>query len=200
MSAADMRPWSLSDFFAWQERQDARYELVGGFPVKMMTGASNRHDDIVVNILGELRARLRGKSCRPFTADGAVETFPGQIRRPDAGIDCGKREPDAYVAAKPTVVFEVLSPSTREFDRIQKLEEYRSLPGLRHIVIVEPKRLAVLHLSRMANDGPWVSEALGLRSDVIHLAAVDIELPLDEIYAGMVDGGGENSDLEREKP
>ncbi|EAU41827.1 hypothetical protein FP2506_15379 [Fulvimarina pelagi HTCC2506] len=81
-------PWTKEQFFAWQQDQEERYELVDGFPLKMMTGASNRHDAIVINIIGELRNRLRDKPCSPFSADGAVETYPGQIRRPDAGIDC----------------------------------------------------------------------------------------------------------------
>ena len=54
-----------------------------GFPARMMAGARNAHDDIVVNVLAELRNQLRGRDCRPFTGDGAIEMKPGQIRRPD---------------------------------------------------------------------------------------------------------------------
>jgi len=88
MTDAAPRRWSIEEFFAWQERQPERYELVDGFPIRMMAGAKNVHDDIVVNILAELRNQLRGVSCRPFTSDGSVETKPGQIRRPDVGVDC----------------------------------------------------------------------------------------------------------------
>ncbi len=108
MSLLETRPWTLDEFFAWQAGEDERYELVNGFPAKMITGASNRHDVVKSNIQGELRNRLKGKPCRPFTGDGAVETLPGQIRRPDAGIDCGAFDPDGYLAAGPVVVFEVL--------------------------------------------------------------------------------------------
>ena len=76
------RQWTLDEFFAWQEGQPDRYELVNGFPLKMMAGAKNVHDIIVVNILAELRALLRGSGCRPFTGDGAVETYPGQVDGP----------------------------------------------------------------------------------------------------------------------
>ncbi len=65
-----------------------------------MAGASNVHDDIVVNLVAELKTQTRGSGCRPFTGDGAVETRPGQIRRPDVGLDCGRRDPRATVAAE----------------------------------------------------------------------------------------------------
>ncbi len=107
----DMAPrrWTVDEFFAWQEQQAERYELVDGFPLRMMAGAKNVHDDIVVNVLTELRNQLRGSGCRPFTGDGSVETKPGQIRRLDIGVDCGRRDPNATKASSARVVAEVLS-------------------------------------------------------------------------------------------
>jgi hypothetical protein len=59
---------------------------------------------------------LRGSGCRPFTGDGAVETLPRQIRRPDAGVDCGPRDPEAMTAALPLrkVYDGVALPATRQ--------------------------------------------------------------------------------------
>src|SRR5260370_41695970 len=110
------RRWTVEEFFAWQERQPERYELVDGFPMRMMAGAKNVHDDIVVNVLAELRNQLRGGGCRPFTSDGSVETKPGQIRRPDVGVDFGRRDPNATKATSPRGVVEVLSPTTQHSD------------------------------------------------------------------------------------
>ena len=93
--------WTVDEFFAWQDKQAERYELVDGFPVRMMAGAKNVHDDIVVNVLTDLRNQLRGSDCRPFTGDGSVETKPGQIRRPDVGVDCGRRDPNGTMANSP---------------------------------------------------------------------------------------------------
>jgi Uma2 family endonuclease len=138
MTEAAPRRWTSAEFFAWQETQPERYELVDGFPVRMMAGARNVHDDIVVNILAELRNQLRGSACRPFTGDGSIETKPGQIRRPDIGVDCGPRDPNATKAASPRVVAEVLSPTTRDFDTIGKLEEYKLVESLERILVIEP--------------------------------------------------------------
>src|SRR5580692_2022766 len=113
MSGPALQRWTVEQFFEWQARQTERYELVDGFPVRMMAGARNVHDDIVVNLLAELRTQLRGSGRRPFTGDGSIETIPGQIRRPDAGVDCGQRDPESMQAALPRMVAEVLSPNTR---------------------------------------------------------------------------------------
>jgi hypothetical protein len=63
-------------------------------PLRMRATAKNVHDDIVVNLVGELREQVRGTGCRPFTGDGSIETRPGQILRPDVGVDCGPRDPN----------------------------------------------------------------------------------------------------------
>lgn len=184
MARHALRPWTVDAFFAWQERQAERYELVDGFPLRMMAGAKNRHDDIVANLVGELRTRLRGSGCRPFTGDGAVETRPGQIRRPDAGVDCGSRDPEGYVAAEPRLVAEVLSPTTRDFDSLEKLAEYKGVGAIEHILYVEPNRPEVIVWSR-GPDREWARATLEDMAAAVRLPALGIDLPLAEIYDGI---------------
>src|SRR5260370_29622776 len=130
MTDAAPRRWTVEEFFAWQEGQSERYELVDGFPMRMMAGAKNVHDDIVVNVLAELRNQLRGGGCRPFTSDGSVETKPGQIRRPDVGVDCGRRVPNATMATTPRLVVEVLYPSTQHSDTYGSVVVYKLIDSL----------------------------------------------------------------------
>ena len=177
-------PWAVETFFAWQERQAERYELVGGFPLKMMAGARNVHDDIVVNILADLRNQLRGRPCRPFTADGSVETLPGRIRRPDLGIDCGRRDPEMFKAAEPRLVMEVLSPGTRDFDTFEKLGEYKGVESLDHIVFVEPDMPLVVHWCRAA-DREWTRRDIEGMDTSLDVADLGIDLALGEIYDGV---------------
>ena len=70
MTEAAPRRWTSAEFFASQETQPERYELVDGLPSRTIAGTTNAHDDIVVNVLAELRNQLRGGGCRPFTGDG----------------------------------------------------------------------------------------------------------------------------------
>ena len=183
MSQPVVQPMALDEFFAWQELRDVRYELVGGVPVRMMAGTSNGHDRLVLNLLFQLVSQLRGRACRPFTADSSVETHPGQIRRPDAGVDCGPFRPDAYKASDPRFVAEVLSPSTRDFDTYDKLKEYRSIAGMAHILFVEPNAAEVVLWTREGET--WqIARATGLDAEV-HLPAIGVTLRLADLYDGL---------------
>lgn len=182
---SSVAPWSVDEFLDWQSRQEERYELVGGFPLKMMTGATRRHDRVVVNLLVGLSNRLGDGPCVPFTADGAVETRPGQIRRPDVGVDCGPTDPNARIASEPTVVFEVLSPSTRDFDRLRKIDEYKSMPFLRHIVLLEQDRPHATLWSRIGR-ADWDEATVAGITATVGLPGIGIELPMPDIYKGVL--------------
>ncbi|HEX8417319.1 MAG TPA: Uma2 family endonuclease [Methylobacterium sp.] len=178
------RRWTVEAFFAWQQHQAERYELIDGFPVRMMAGARNVHDDIVVNVLAALKNRLGGTGCRPFTGDGSVETLPGQIRRPDAGVDCGRRDPDGLKAALPRLVVEVLSPSSRDFDAFEKLDEYKTVDSLEYILLIEPNAPEAFLWSR----GPervWRKRPVRGLGEEIALPELGTSLPMAEIYDGV---------------
>ena len=184
MPDAALQPWTIEQFFAWQSRQQDRYELVGGFPVRMMAGARNVHNDIVINLLGELRLRLRGTGCRPFNGDGSLETLSGQIRRPDVGVDCGQRDPNAMKAAMPRMVAEVLSPTTRDFDTFEKLAEYKQVATLDYIMVVEPNAPEVALWSR-AQERSWVRHIVEGLAAAVDMPAIGVNVPMAEIYDGV---------------
>jgi Uma2 family endonuclease len=184
MTESAPRRWTVDEFFAWQERQPERYELVDGFPVRMMAGAKNVHDDIVVNVLAELRNRLRGSGCRPFTGDGSVETKPGQVRRPDIGVDCGRRDPNATKAASPRLVVEVLSSTTRDFDTIGKLEEHKLVDSLERILVIEPNAPEVIIWMR-GSDRAWRKAIRRGLDQEIDMPEIGVTLSFSEIYDGV---------------
>lgn len=184
MSQAAARHWSVEQFLAWQLGRPGRFELVGGFPVELMAGASARHDNIVLNILAELRQRLRGNPCKPFTADFCIETLPGQVRRPDAGVDCSQTDPDALIAKEPVLAVEVFSPTTRDFDTAGKLVEYKNVASLRTILYVEPNRPEVFVFERN-EDREWHEGRVAGMETAAPIPALGIELPLAEIFDGV---------------
>lgn len=184
MSEPAPRRWSVQEFFAWQERQDERYELVDGVPPRLPAGARNVHDDIVVNLVAEFRTRLRGTPCRPFTGDGSVETVPGQIRRPDLGVDCGPRDPTGLTAAEPRLVVEVLSPSTRDFDAFNELGEYKTVASLAVILLIEPNAPEIA-VWRRDTDGAWQRRLVAGLSETINLSELGMSLALADVYDGV---------------
>jgi len=177
------RRMSVEEFYIWQLDQDERYELVDGLPVPLRTtpGAGNVHDVILINCIGQLFPLLRGKPCRVASADTALRTSIRSTRRPDVTIDCAPPEGTSCEARQPTVVIEVLSPSTRKIDRFTKLEEYRRHPSLRHILLVDPDAIAAKLYSR-AEGGEWGDVDLIGRDARIDFTAIDVSLPLAALY------------------
>lgn len=184
MSDPALQRWTVEQFFKWQARQTERYELVDGFPVRMMAGARNVHDDIVVNLLAELRAQLRGTGGRPFTGDASIETIPGQIRRPDAGVDCGRRDPNGLKAALPRMVTEVLSPTIRDFDTYDKLPEYERMESLDYILLVDPN-VAYVDVWTRGADRAWAHHVAEGLDSTVAMPAIGVTLRMAEIYDGV---------------
>jgi Uma2 family endonuclease len=183
MSEHAVTRMSAEEFLEWGLNQELRYELVDGVPVAM-AGAKQRHDRIVMNAQGLMYAQLRGKACRNFSADIAVRIPAGNIRRPDAGIDRGAFDGDATTAGAPFLVIEVLSASTREFDLLRKLEEYKTVPSLAHIVLVDPDSPRVFHWSRPPRED-WRYAVLEGLAAVITLPEIDCVLYLAALYDGL---------------
>lgn len=183
MAEAQLRMMSVEEFYLWQLGQDERYELVEGVPVPLraMTGASNVHDAILVNCIIELGNRLRGKRCRVASADTALRTSIRTTRRPDVTVDCAALERGSYEAHKPTVVIEVLSPSTRRFDEITKLDEYRRHPSLRHILLIDPDAIRARLYSR-TEGGEWGELALAGKDAAVELGAIEVTLALGALF------------------
>ncbi len=177
------QPMSVEEFYLWQLDQDERYELVEGVPrpLRGMTGASNAHDAILINCIIELGARLKGKSCRVTSADTALRTAIRSTRRPDVTVDCAPLQSRSYESHRPTVVIEVLSPSTSKIDRFKKLDEYRRHPTIRHILLIDPDVVEARLYSR-PEGGDWRDDDLRGRDAVIDFSAIDVTLPLGALY------------------
>ncbi len=106
-----------------------------------MTGVTQAHTAICINITSLLRQKLRDTPCRPGGSDLRVPIpVTGQSRYPDALIDCGKFDPSAHDATQPTVVFAVLSKSNDLRDQYGRLRDYDSVPTISHYVVVAQSR------------------------------------------------------------
>lgn len=187
MSNAQRRQeMTVEEFLEWNLTQDERFELVDGLPVPLrdMAGAKDEHDTIVVNLLAELKSQLRGTGCRPKTSDTAVRTQIKRVRRPDVTIDCTAVELGSLEARNPIAVFEVLSPTTRQLDRSEKLQEYIHHPTLKVIVHIDPAIMDAMVYLR-GEEGAWVAHRLDGPEDTIRIPGLPISLPLVAVYDGV---------------
>src|SRR5947209_20560256 len=103
---------SVEEYLEGEKFSEVRHEYIGGH-VYAMAGASDDHNRIAVNIVGELRERLRGKKCEPFGTDMKLK-IPGSqaFYYPDAQVVCDPTDDAKYFRERPAVVFEVASPET----------------------------------------------------------------------------------------
>jgi len=185
VSEARRQDWDLATFLVWEASQPARYELVDGAP-RLMTGGSQAHNLISLNITASLRGALRGFPCRPGGSDLRVVTGNGNVRYPDALIDCGPFRPDSHDASEPVAVFEVLSRSTAWIDLYAKLRDYDATPSILLYAVVAQDEPHVAVWRRDPSGRLAVTAALTGRESVLEL-----ELPaggvlrLADIYDGL---------------
>jgi Uma2 family endonuclease len=171
---------TLAEFLAWEETQEERYEFDGFQPVAM-TGGTFAHDAIGVNIVGELRERLRGKPCRPHGKDLKI-LIGNKALYPDAYVTCGQYEAADKHGRDPVVLFEVVSESSEQTDLFEKNEEYASLPSAQRYVILQQSRIGGMMFERRG--GEWLGHVFGQNS-VIHMPEIDIEIPIASLYEGV---------------
>ena len=152
--------------------------------IHMMAGGTRRHARVQSNIIGALRAKLRGTGSAAYTSDMGVRTHDRSIRYPDVSIYCGHEtaaDDDETVADDPRVIFEVLSDGTARTDLRVKLDEYRKLSSVDTIVFVD---IATERLRIVQRTGPggWRDDE---HAEPIDLAqpSLGIVVPHDEIFA-----------------
>lgn len=173
---------SPEEYLAGEENSETKHEYLNGV-VYAMAGGTNRHSDISVNITSSLKTRLRGKPCRPKNSDIKVHIRNGNDDRyyyPDVTVVCGAVEPKSSIVENPTVIFEVLSPSTERFDTGEKRDAYLRCESLQAYVIIHTERIEVTIYTR--TPAGWVAMRYNELSDILPLAMIDAVLPLSEIY------------------
>jgi Uma2 family endonuclease len=136
------RTMTAEEFLVEYEGVPGRWELVEGIP-KLMAGGSIAHARVARNVLVALTPKLRGSGCEPFNSDTGLRLGDWDVRYPDAAIYCDRRdlERDPLTTREfrhPSVIFEVLSPSTARYDREAKLRAYAGVEGLRMVVLLDP--------------------------------------------------------------
>jgi Uma2 family endonuclease len=184
-------------FIAAYGEKDVRYEMYDG-EVFAMSGGSENHSLITVNAIVTLKQIAKKRGCQTHGPDLYVR--PDDDNRsamsPDAYVRCGPPlPPDQRFASDPFIVVEVLSPSTMEFDRGDKLRRYQKFPSLQHVIILYQDEYRAEMWTRPAQgatetdiDGNLLwnrTVASGLASSLTLSALDDEVIGLDEFYDGV---------------
>jgi Uma2 family endonuclease len=178
MSATRRKTLTLSEFLAWEERQESRWEFDGFEPVAM-TGGTDAYEGVGTRLRTLLDRQLMGKRCHVRGPTMKVEVV-GRIRYPDAVVSCTPVPRGTTVIKDPVVIFEVLSPSTSRIDRIEKLREYQATGSVQRYVMLEPDSIAATDIFRRGED--WIIRSL-IAGDTLAMPEIDVAMPLSDIYA-----------------
>jgi Uma2 family endonuclease len=175
---------SPDEYLEMERASEEKHEYYDGY-VHSMSGASLRHNDITVNIAGEVRNFLKGKECRILLSDMRVCT-PGRNAYiyPDALIVCGKPEleDDKFdTLTNPSVVFEILSRSTRKNDATYKFLFYQNIPSIKEYILIDSEKRHV-QVIRKQEDGDWRVEELFQQDAVLLIQTIGFKISLNDIY------------------
>ena len=176
---------SPDEYLAGEASAECKHEYLNGM-VYAMAGATQRHNDLVTNILGTLHGRLRGRPCRPYGSDMLVRVAGGQDLRfyyPDVSIICQPAGPEERVQSAPSVIFEVLSESTARTDTGEKRMAYLTIPTLEAYVLVDSEVREVTVWRQKA--GTWAPEVLTAPEAALEFASAGCaSVSVGEIYEG----------------
>jgi Uma2 family endonuclease len=184
MALARLPHISIDQYLERERRSDDKHEYLDGMAY-MMAGASERHVTIVSNAVITLGTQLLRRLCKTYSSDMRVETPSGLVAYPDVIVVCGKpelRDNKGDVLLNPTVIIEVLSPTTANFDRTLKFEHYRSLPSLQEYVMITQNERQIEHHLRQPND-TWVVTRMAHLDAVLKLPSIDCTLAVADVYA-----------------
>ena len=186
MALAKSHPiFSVENYLDFERVQIERHEFLDG-NVYAMAGESPNHSTICFNLNGIIHNQLRGKKCRGFSPNMKIATNEkGLYSYPDLAVVCG--QPTFYdntkdVITNPTLIVEVLSPSTENYDRGEKFLRYTNqIETLENYVLISQNKYLIEIYSRRKNGGWEKSEIAGLEN-VCRIDSVECEIPLAELY------------------
>ena len=184
MSLPLQNPLRLFDYLAFDNESQERHEYVGG-RIYAMTGGTMRHNRIALNIARILGNLLDGSPCQVFINDMKLHVqATDSVYYPDVFVYCGSSTAnDEKVAQDATLVVEVLSDSTAEIDRREKLVAYQKLPGLRAYWIVSQTEQRVEAHSR-DTEGRWQALAYTVGESIPTEWMNSEPIALNTIYTG----------------
>jgi Uma2 family endonuclease len=173
--------YTYAEYLALEDSSNVKHEFLDG-QIYALAGGTPEHAALAAPVIGLLFAGLRGGRCRTYDADLRVRTPTGLSTYPDVTVVCGPTERDrgdGQAVTNPTLIVEVLSRSTEEYDRGDKFEHYRSMPTLEQYVLVSHRERRLEIWTRTA-DG-WTSASAG-EGEIVPLASIGASLAVHDIY------------------
>ena len=182
-SAAAHTHLTPEEYLAFERKATTKHEYLNG-QIVAMSGASFAHNFLTMNTANQLYNQLIGGECQVATSDMRVKvTQIDSYFYPDVVVVCGepRAEDETFdTLLNPTVVVEVLSPSTETYDRGEKFEHYQQIASLKEYVLISQDKIRVEHYHRQETG--WMQTEFRGLEDVLSLLSIGCELRLQDVY------------------
>ena len=185
--------YTAEEYLALERSSEIKHEYFNG-EIFGMGGASKRHVSIVTNLVGELYSQLKTGSCQVYSTDLRVRVSPtGLYTYPDVIVlfeEPRFSDDQDDTLLNPALIIEVLSESTKDYDRGGKFEQYRTIDSFVEYLLIAQDRTHVEHYTRQ-RDGSWLLHETNNLEDTLQLKSAPCSLRIADIYARIEFGPGE---------
>jgi Uma2 family endonuclease len=179
--------YTIEEYLQMERASDAKHEYYKG-EIFAMAGAGKMHNIVFSNVFGEIFALLKNNPCRPYGSDMRIH-IPGNtlFTYPDISIICGNPisfDDENDTVIQPTVIIEILSKTTRDYDRGMKFKLYRDIPTLKEYILIDSENIGV-EIFRINTNNHWELEEYKTLQETLVIPTVNISLPMQDIYNGI---------------
>jgi Uma2 family endonuclease len=175
------------EYLAFEKESLEKHEFFQG-EVFAMAGAGVNHNIIFSNVFGELCTLLKGKPCKPFGSDMRIYIPENTLYSyPDISVICGDinsslKDKDTLIL--PSVIIEILSPSTKNYDMGGKFALYRDIPNLKEYVLIDSAAIHI-QLFKIIAQNHWELIESKSKEDSLSIPSLGIKLAIKEVYEGI---------------
>ena len=184
MSALPNIAWTAERYLAYERASEERHEYLNG-QVYAFAGASANHNLITANTLSSLHTQLRQRPCTVYPSDMRLKVSgTGLYTYPDISVVCGTpqfEDDQRDTLLNPTLLVEVLSPSTESYDRGRKFQHYRTLESLQEYLLIAQDSSRIEHYTRQPN-GQWLLADFSQPEASLELTSIGCALLLADVY------------------
>ena len=179
--------FTIQEYLEIEETALEKHEYYKG-EIFAMSGSKVPHNAIAGNLYANLHSKLRGKKCKPYNSDQRIHIKANSLfTYPDISIFCGEiitLNNDNWNVLNPTVIIEVLSPSTKNYDRGEKFKLYRDIPTLKEYILVDSESIHI-EIFRLNENNHWELEEYNQTDESLKVKAVNENILISEVYEGV---------------
>lgn len=180
------KSYTIREYLEMEKESSEKHEYYKG-EILAMAGAGSIHNIIFKNTFGNLFIALKGKNCQPYGSDFRIHIPENALfTYLDISIICGdiiNLEEDEETATQPTIIIEILSPATKNYDRGEKFMLYRAIPALKEYILIDSESIHAEHFA-INKEGLWQLKEYNKLEEKIIIETLNVSLLLQEIYEG----------------